>query len=95
MTSISLDDQFILVENAHEELGAVKLTRGKYEGLVYQYGKVQFVDNKPELNFERTIRVVPEGVTKEEAEQDGDLSNLMGDILVHLIEKQINENEKS
>lgn len=91
MKSTSLDDQFILVQNAHEELGAVKLTLGKYEGLVYQYGKVQFVDDSPQLNFERTIRYVPEGITKEDAEQDQELSNLMGDILVHLIEKQLAE----
>jgi hypothetical protein len=51
------------------------------------------------MNFKRTIRRLPEGVEdSEEAIQEllnnGELNNLMGDILVELIREQIKREEE-
>ena len=45
---------YIVVENPYEETAGIQLVEGEWKGLVYQYGDVQFVDGKPELNFKRT-----------------------------------------
>ena len=73
---------------------------GEWKGLVYQYGDVQFVDGKPQINFKRTIRRVPDGVeaTEEVIEEllnNTKLNELMGDILVELMDEQMKrENEQ-
>jgi len=78
---------------ADDEHYALEIIKGEFEGVVYQYGKVEFVEGKPELNFQRTIRRVPEGMDLSDLEQDDDLNNLMGDILVELLEEQVARSE--
>jgi len=83
-----------VVENPHEEQAGIEIVSGEFEGLVYQYGRVEFEDGKPHLNFERTIRRLPkDGRTVKELESNEELNTLMGDILVELMEEQI-EREK-
>tara|TARA_B100000902_G_scaffold342809_1_gene347104 strand:- start:1111 stop:1422 length:312 start_codon:yes stop_codon:yes gene_type:complete len=83
-----------VVENPNEEQAGIEIVSGEFEGLVYQYGRVEFEDGKPHLNFERTIRRLPkDGRTVEELEGNEELNTLMGDILVELMEEQI-EREK-
>ena len=78
-----------VVENPKEDDAAIEIVSGEFEGLVYQYGKVQFVDNKNHLNFQRTIRRLPEGGDMDELLNNTELNNLMGDILVELMQEQI------
>jgi len=90
---------YIVVENPYDETAGIQLVDTEWKGLVYQYGDVQLVDGKPELNFKRTIRKLPEGVEpSEEAIEDllnnTELNNLMGDILVELIQEQVKKEEK-
>jgi|TARA_B100000809_G_scaffold190252_1_gene188825 hypothetical protein len=90
---------FQVVENPREFDAGIELISGEWKGLVYQYGDVQFVDGEPQMNFKRTIRRLPEGVEdSEEAIQEllnnGELNNLMGDILVELIQEQIKREEE-
>jgi len=90
---------FQVVENPREFDAGIELISGEWKGLVYQYGDVQFVDGEPQMNFKRTIRRLPEGVEdSEEAIQEllnnGELNNLMGDILVELIREQIKREEE-
>ena len=89
-----------VVENPHEQDAGIELISGEWEGLVYQYGDVQFVDGEPQINFKRTIRRVPDGVeaTEEVIEEllnNNELNELMGDILVELMQEQMKrENEQ-
>jgi len=78
-----------VVENPHEKDAAIEIIDGEFKGLVYQYGDVQFEDGKPHLNFQRTIRRLPEGGDMDELLNNDTLNTLMGDILVELIEEQI------
>ena len=83
-----------VVENPNEEQAGIEIIDGEFKGLVYQYGKVQFEDGKPHLNFQRTIRRLPEdGREVSELENIEELNTLMGDILVELMQEQI-EREK-
>lgn len=91
---------FIVVENPYDETAGIQLVDTEWKGLVYQYGDVQLVDGKPELNFKRTIRKLPEGVEPseeaiEELLNNTELNNLMGDILVELIQEQVNKEKEN
>jgi hypothetical protein len=78
-----------VVENPNEDDAGIEILEGEYKGLVYQYGKVQFVEGKNHLNFQRTIRRVPKkGGTVEELNNNEELEQIMGDILVELIDEQ-------
>ena len=92
-----IGEVYRVVENpnqADDEHYALEIIKGEFEGVVYQYGKVEFIEGKPELNFQRTIRRVPEGMDLSDLEQDDDLNNLMGDILVELLEEQVARSEE-
>tara|TARA_Y100000766_G_C18612622_1_gene462124 strand:- start:205 stop:522 length:318 start_codon:yes stop_codon:yes gene_type:complete len=83
-----------VVENPYEKDAGIELISGEWEGLVYQYGDVQFVNGEPQLNFKRTIRRVPNGVEAneeviEELLNNNELNKLMGDILVELMQEQM------
>lgn len=82
---------FQVVENPHEKDAGIEIVSGEFEGLVYQYGSVEFVEGKPHLNFQRTIRRLPndENLTMKELLNNDILEKLMGDILVELLEEQV------
>ena len=87
-----------VVENPYEKDAGIELISGEWDGLVYQYGDVQFVNGEPQLNFKRTIRRVPNGVeaTEEVIEEllnNNELNKLMGDILVELMQEQMKREE--
>ena len=89
----------MVVENPYQKDAGIELISGEWKGLVYQYGEVQFVDGEPQMNFKRTIRRLPDDAEKsEEAIQEllnnSELNNLMGDILVELIQEQIKREEQ-
>jgi len=100
MNPVLFDNEiYRVVENQNEEGAAIELTDGEWEGLVYQYGKVQFEEGKPNVNFERTIRRVSNNLEKtEDAIQEllnnEVLNKLMGDILLELIDEQLRREEK-
>jgi len=78
-----------VVENPHEKDAGIEILEGEFKGLVYQYGKVQFVEGKNHLNFQRTIRRLPDsGEELEDLNTNEDLEQIMGDILVELIDEQ-------
>ena len=87
-----------VVENPYEKDAGIELISGEWDGLVYQYGDVQFVNGEPQLNFKRTIRRVPNGVEAneeviEELLNNNELNKLMGDILVELMQEQMKREE--
>jgi len=86
---------FQVVENPNEPDAAIEIISGDYEGLVFQFGKVQFEDGKPNINFERTIRRLPlsgDGMNK--LLNNTELNNLMGDILVELLEEKLKHEQR-
>ena len=89
-----------VVENPHQEDAGIELTGGEFDGLVYQYGRVQMKEGEPHLNFERTIRRLPNSSQNTEEElsnllNNKELNTLMGDILVEVMQEQLRkENEQ-
>ena len=87
-----------VVENPFEKDAGIEIISGEYKGLVYQYGDVQFVEGEPQLNFQRTIRRLPEDVAETEENiqellNNKELDQLMGEILLELIDEQIEKDK--
>jgi hypothetical protein len=94
MTELFHKKVYMVVENPNEDDAAIELTGGEWDGLVYQYGKIQFEEGKPNINFTRTIIRFPHGQEKtdiglEELLNNSELNDLMGDILMELVEEQM------
>jgi hypothetical protein len=73
----------------------IKILKGKYEGVIYQYGKVKVVDEEepPRIQFEYFIE--SEGnIPLEELKKDSKFITIMGDILVSIFDNNILKKEK-
>ena len=90
MKSTLFGKAYRVVENPHEQDAAIELIEVEFKGLVYQYGKVGFEEGKPNINFQRTIRRLPDsGEELDNLLNNNDLNNLMGDILVEIMQEQM------
>lgn len=76
-------------------MSGIQILKGKWKDVIYVYGKVGFEEGKPNINFQRDIVVVPEHHDLDELLNNKELNNLMGDILVELLQEQMRkENEQ-
>ena len=70
---------------------AIKILKGEYRGVVYQYGKIELIPKAeskiPTINFDRAVRVCPEDLLNTISE-DEEFNQLMGNILVELLANQ-------
>lgn len=80
-----------LVVNAKDGENGVEITEGKYEGVIYTYGEVQFLpveeDTPPTINFTRAVRKCPEDM-KDTISDDKEFNQIMGDILIEMLQEQ-------
>lgn len=81
-----------LVINAKDGENGIEITGGKYEGVIYTYGEVQFLpveedDAPPTINFTRAVRKCPDSM-KETISDDKEFNQIMGDILIEMLEQQ-------
>jgi hypothetical protein len=73
------------------QIGAIKINDGEFSGLVYQYGEVNFnerEDGQMEVKFKYNLIDNPNDM-----EENQDMMNFMGDILVELLDEQLGEGE--
>ena len=73
------------------QIGAIKINEGDYAGLLYQYGEVTFNerdDGQMEVKFRYNMIENPNDL-----EENQDMKNFMGDILVELLDEQLGEGE--
>ena len=70
---------------------AIKILKGKYRNIIYQYGKIEFIPRAeseiPTINFDRAVRACPEEML-DTISDDKEFNKLMGDILVELLANQ-------
>ena len=86
---MSIRDKFVYVESRSQDQTCIGIKGGKFAGVVYKYGKVSFGEENDDghlpLKFEFDIldnNLIP----KEEFGEDW--SDLIGDILVDIIDEQ-------
>ena len=88
-THYPLFDDGLYSEVVHESgERAIKILKGNYKDIIYQYGKVEFVpraeSETPTINFDRAVRSCPEKMM-DTISADKEFNQLMGDILIELL----------
>lgn len=77
--------EFIDIE---DDTTGVKITKGKYKGMVWTYGKVSFDEGENlNLRFDYTVLENPNKIKKSDK-----LHTTMGDILVEIIKSDLDSN---
>lgn len=78
-----------ILDTTYDGIGAIKLLGNPYNGLIFTYGKVEFIPGEDELKlkFQYTIRD-SNGISYDKEE----LKNYLGDFLQELILQGIEEN---
>ena len=76
-----------------EQWESIMITKGEYEGVIYQYGRVSVAeeeneDGKMPLSFDYNI-VDINGHDKEKLENSVEFKNTLGDILVEILDEQL------
>jgi hypothetical protein len=95
MEKIEIDEFYAFTKNPIDpDIGAIKLTRGPFEGLIYVYDEYKFskVDEdtgQPSVKFAFNVLYVPEEVSGVDYpdEMKQEFSQLLGDILVDIVTK--------
>jgi hypothetical protein len=71
-----------------EQILAVEISDGEFNGTVYSYGKVEFPEpDEPKLSFEYTVHHSDVDTSNEK------FKNKIGNILVEMIEDSLKKNE--
>ena len=88
-TYYPLFDDGLYSEVVHESgEKAIKILKGKYRNVIFQYGKVELIPRKkseiPTVNFDRAVRSCPEKLL-DTISADEDFNKIMGDILIELL----------
>ena len=86
-------DQYVFITTKDEDMQCIGIKEGKYAGVVYKYGKVSLGeetdDGKMPFKFEVDI-LVNNLIDREKFDND-EFFDLLGDILVDVIDRQNNE----
>lgn len=91
-----MKEYYTFVENKDASYQGIGLTEkaGKYQGVVYQYGEMKFGDEHDDGTIDLTFNwemLDSNGLPKEAFQED--FFNLIGDILVDIVEQSIKDGE--
>ena len=91
---MSIRDQYVFITNKNEEMQCIGIRKGKFEGVVYKYGKVSLGEETKDGNlpFRFEYDILDSNLIPREEFDDENFFNLLGDILVDIIDRQENLN---
>ena len=87
---MSIRDQYVFITNKDEEMQCIGIRKGKFEGVVYKYGKVSLGEETKNGNlpFRFEYDILDNNLIPREEFDDESFFNLLGDILVDIIDRQ-------
>ena len=87
---MSIRDQYVFITNKNEEMQCIGIRKGKFEGVVYKYGKVSLGEEneKGNLPFRFEYDILDNNMIPREEFNDENFFKLIGDILVDIIDRQ-------
>ena len=90
---MSISDQYVFITNKDENMQCIGIRKGKFEGVVYKYGKVSLGEETKDGNlpFRFEYDILDNNMIPRE-EFDDNFFKLLGDILVDIIDRQENLN---
>ena len=88
-----MSKNYTFVSKGDDDWASVMIKDGKYEGIIYQYGKVSVAESEDEngnmpLSFKYNI-IDYSGHNQEDLESSVEFKNTLGDILVEILEEQL------
>ena len=88
-----MPENYTYVSRGKEQWASIMITKGDYEGIIYQYGRVSVADKENEdgtmpLSFNYQV-IDSNSHVKETLDDSIDFKNTIGDILVEIIEEQM------
>ena len=88
-----MPENYTYVSRGTEKWASIMITKGKYDGVIYQYGRVSVAekeneDGKMPLSFQYNV-IDEVGHDKEELEKSNEFKNTLGDILVEILDEQL------
>ena len=91
-----MPENYTFVSRGKEQWASIMITKDKYEGIIYQYGKVSVAESEDEngnmpLSFKYNI-LDYNGHNQEDLESSDDFRNTLGDILVEILDEQLEAN---
>ena len=91
---MSIRDQYVFITNKNEEMQCIGIRKGKFEGVVYKYGKVSLGEETKDGNlpFKFEYDILDNNMIPRAEFDDDDFFKLLGDILVDIIDRQENLN---
>ena len=91
---MSIRDQYVFITNKDQEMQCIGIRKGKFEGVVYKYGKVSLGEETKDGNlpFRFEFDILDNNLIPREEFDDDDFFKLLGDILVDIIDRQENLN---
>ena len=91
---MSIRDQYVFITNKNEEMQCIGIRKGKFEGVVYRYGKVALGEETKDGNlpFRFEYDILDNNMIPREEFDDENFFKLLGDILVDIIDRQENLN---
>jgi hypothetical protein len=85
------NSRYVFVQRDGDDFSCIKLLQGKYKGIIYKYGKVGFAkeenpDGTLPMKFDYDIIFNPHETNIDKQ----DFIDYIGDILIEIMEKQVN-----
>ena len=86
---MSIKDQYVFITNKDENMQCIGIRKGKFEGVVYKYGKVSLGEETKDGNlpFRFEYDILDNNMIPREEFDDDNFFNLLGDILVDVIDR--------
>ena len=87
---MSIRDQYVFITNKDENMQCIGIRKGKFEGVVYKYGKVSLGEENKDGNlpFKFEYDILDNNMIPREQFEDENFFKLIGDILVDIIDRQ-------
>ena len=101
---MSIKDQYVFITNKDENMQCIGIREGKFEGVIYRYGKIALGEETKDGNlpFRFEYDILDNNMIPREEFDDDNFFKLLGDILVDIIDRQedlnivyTNDREKS
>ena len=91
---MSIRDQYVFITNKDQEMQCIGIRKGKFEGVVYKYGKVSLGEETKDGNlpFRFEYDILDNNLIPRKEFDDDNFFKLLGDILVDIIDRQENLN---
>ena len=87
---MSIRDQYVFITDRNQEQQLIGIRKGKFEGVVYKYGKVSLGEENKDRNlpFRFEYDILDNNMIPREEFDDDNFFKLLGDILVDIIDRQ-------